>query len=151
MPGSSSEPNYIYIYIYMGWGRSGLNYWRSQGDCARVILILSECIWNVPRSRLSSQPLMIPASWVLFRVMWSILPFKWFPPDWLPPVSLRGIQRLSFLFTPNFLWFPVFPYIFTTSLLRYTLLRYLFPPHPKTSALLRVWNNCFLIALRKPM
>ena len=48
-----------------------------------------------PQSRLSSQPLTIPAPWVLLRVRWSIPLFKWFHPGRLPPVSLRGIQKLS--------------------------------------------------------
>ena len=30
----------------MDWGKSRFNCWGHQGACARVILVLCECIWN---------------------------------------------------------------------------------------------------------
>ena len=38
---------YIYIYIYMGWGTVGSIVGGHRAR-ARVILVLSECIWNAP-------------------------------------------------------------------------------------------------------
>ena len=40
----------------MGWEESGFNRWGGQGDRARVILVLRECIWNA-----SAVSLVLPA------------------------------------------------------------------------------------------
>ena len=32
----------------MGRWESGINCWEGQGACARVILVVRECIWNAP-------------------------------------------------------------------------------------------------------
>ena len=48
------------------------------GSRARAIIVLLECIWNVPAVSLVPQPLTIPSPWVLLRVRWFItLVPKW--------------------------------------------------------------------------
>ena len=62
---------YIYIYIYEGWRESGFNCWGVRTR-ARVILVLRECIWNVPAVSLvlpafdDTDSLGFPSRWVVY-------------------------------------------------------------------------------------
>ena len=58
--------------IYMG-GWFGFNYWRVWGPALVLFLFYMNVSGMSPRSRLSSQPLTIPASWVILHVGRSIL------------------------------------------------------------------------------
>ena len=88
----SIKPTYT---LHLSWGKTGFNCWGVKGTA--LVLFLSYV--NVSRMRtqspLSSQPLTIPAPWVLLGVKCSIPLFEWFHPGWLRPVFLRGIGRLS--------------------------------------------------------
>ena len=52
----------------MGWGESGFNCWGVKGPALVLFLFYVNVSGMRPRSRLSSQPLTIPAPWVLLRV-----------------------------------------------------------------------------------
>ena len=98
------------IYIYIGWGEFGFNSWGIRG--ARLVLFLFHV--NVsemhPRSRLSSQPLTIPTPWVLLHVGWSIpLVLPWVTASRFLVGNREAELKHHFLFTPTFLYFPVFP------------------------------------------
>ena len=63
--------NCIYIILGVGGVVGGLSLGsivEDQGDCACVILVLCECIWNASASCLSSQPLTLLAPWVLLHI-----------------------------------------------------------------------------------
>ena len=68
------------VYIYMGWGESGFNCWGVQWPASMLFLFYGNVSGMQPRSHLSSQPLTIPAPWVLLHIRWSIPLFKWFHP-----------------------------------------------------------------------
>ena len=57
----------------MGRGESGFDCWGVRGPAFVLFLFYVNLSGMRPRSRLSSQPLTIPAPWVLIRVGWSIL------------------------------------------------------------------------------
>ena len=82
------KKNYIY-----GVGESGFNCWGGQRACGRVILLLSECIWNA-----SVISLVLPAfddnGSLGYPPRWVVYP-RGFHHGWLSPVFLRGIGILS--------------------------------------------------------
>ena len=71
----------------MGWGSLGPNVAGIWGP--ELVLFFFYVSVSGLRSRLSFQPLTIPAPWVLLCVGWSIT--LW--PPWV--TALRGIERLS--------------------------------------------------------
>ena len=79
----------LYIYIYIGWGESGFHCW-GLSVCARVILVLRECIWNAPLVSLVHPVFGLPG---FSSTSGGLSP--WFHTGWLPPISLQGIKILS--------------------------------------------------------
>ena len=99
---------FIYIYIYMGRGESKFNSWGSGGSALVLFLFYVNVTGMRPRSRLSSQPLEIPASWVLLQVWWSI-PLV---PPWITASRFLAENRVAVLKPTTFsslLLFLVFP------------------------------------------
>ena len=68
----------------MGLEESGFNCWGVKGPGLVLFLFYVNVTGMRPRSRLSTQPLRIPAPWVLLPVRCSIPLFKWFHGDCLP-------------------------------------------------------------------
>ena len=79
----------------MEWGESGFNRWGVRGTALMLFFFYVNVSGMQPRSCLSSQPLTVLAPWVFLRVRRSMPLVPWFHPGRLPPVSLRGIGRLS--------------------------------------------------------
>ena len=63
----------------MGWGESGFYCWTVKGPVVMSFLFYVNVSGMRPRSRLSSQPMTMPGSWVLLRARWSTPRLNGFP------------------------------------------------------------------------
>ena len=55
----------------MEWGQPGFHCWGIRGAALVSLLFYKSVSRMHPRSRMSPQPMTIPAPWVLLRVRWS--------------------------------------------------------------------------------
>ena len=78
--------------LILGWVEPGFNCWGSYGASARVILVLSECVWNAP-----AVSLVFPA----FDDTGSLgyLP-QWFPPWVIASHFLERNREVELKLTP---------------------------------------------------